>query len=67
MQSKLLITLGHLDTMMANLSQADSTILDADIAEKLALLTRNQILSNATVAMVGQTNLSDQYFLRLLQ
>ena len=67
MQSKLLITLGPLDTMMANLSQADSTILDADIAEKLALLTRNQILSNATVAMVGQTNLSDQYFLRLLQ
>ena len=67
MQNRLLINLGNLKTMMANLSQADSTILDADMAEELVLLTLNQILSNAAVAMVGQTNLSGQYFLRFLQ
>jgi flagellin len=59
--------LGNLGTIVENLSQADSTIRDADIAEELALLTRNQILSNAAVSMVGQTNFSGQNLLNLLQ
>jgi len=66
-QNRFLRTLGNLGTTVENLSQADSTIRDADIAEELALLTRNQILSNAAVSMVGQTNLSGQNLLNLLQ
>jgi len=67
LQNRFLRTLGNLGTTVENLSQADSTIRDADIAEELALLTRNQILSNAAVSMVGQTNLSGQNLLDLLQ
>lgn len=67
LQNRLQRTLGNLGTTVENLSQADSTIRDADIAEELALLTRNQILSNAAVSMVGQTNLSGQNLLDLLQ
>lgn len=66
-QNRFLRTLGNLGTTVENLSQADSTIRDADIAQELALLTRNQILSNAAVSMVGQTNLSGQNLLNLLQ
>ncbi|PCH51803.1 MAG: hypothetical protein COC22_05090, partial [Flavobacteriaceae bacterium] len=46
---------------------ADSTIRDADLTEEIALLTRNQILSEVAVSMVGQTNLSGQNLLNLLQ
>ncbi|MBT5470841.1 MAG: flagellin FliC [Nitrospina sp.] len=67
LQNRFHRTLGNLGTIVENLSQADSTIRDADIAEELALLTRNQILSNAAVSMVGQTNFSGQNLLNLLQ
>ncbi len=67
LQNRFLRTLGNLGTTVENLSQADSTIRDADIAEELALLTRNQILSDAAVSMVGQTNFSGQNLLDLLQ
>ncbi|MZG54525.1 MAG: flagellin FliC [Nitrospinae bacterium] len=66
-QNRLLRILGNLETTIKNLSQAESTIRDADIAEELALLTRNQILSNAAVSMMGQTNFSGQNLLNLLQ
>ncbi len=66
-QNRFLRTLGNLGTTIENLSQADSSIRDADIAEELALLTRNQILSDAAVSMVGQTNLSAQNLLNILQ
>ena len=39
---------------------------DADIAEEVALLTRNQILVQASTAMVGQANLLPQTILQLL-
>ena len=39
----------------------------ADIAEEVALLTRNQILVQAATAMVGQANLIPQSVLQLLQ
>ena len=67
LQNRLQITLGNLEITIENLSAADSTIRDADLAEEIALLTRNQILSEASVSMVGQTNLSGQNLLDLLQ
>ncbi len=66
LQNRLQRTLGNLGVSIENLSAADSTIRDADLAEEIALLTRNQILSNAAVSMVGQTNLSGQNLLNLL-
>ena len=39
---------------------------DADIAEEVAVLTRNQILVQAATAMVGQANLIPQSVLQLL-
>lgn len=66
LQNRLQRTLGNLGITIENLSAADSTIRDADLAEEIALLTRNQILSNASVSMVGQTNLSGQNLLDLL-
>jgi flagellin len=39
---------------------------DADIAHEVAMLTRNQILVQASTAMVGQANLIPQSVLQLL-
>ena len=52
--------------MLENLQAAESAIRDADIAEEVALLTRNQILVSASTAMVGQANLIPQSVLQLL-
>ncbi len=49
-----------------NLQAAESQIRDADIAEEVALLTRNQILVESATAMVGQANLIPQSVLQLL-
>ena len=49
-----------------NLTAAESQIRDADIAEEVALLTRNQILVESATAMVGQANLIPQSVLQLL-
>ena len=49
-----------------NIQAAESQIRDADIAEEIALLTRNQILVESATAMVGQANLIPQSVLQLL-
>ena len=53
-------------TVIENLQAAESQIRDADIAEEIALLTRNQILVEAATAMVGQANLIPQSVLQML-
>ncbi len=57
--------LNSLNTQTENLTAAVSTIRDADIAEELATLTKNQILVQAGVAMLGQANLIPQAVLTL--
>jgi flagellin len=52
--------------VVENLQAAESQIRDADIAEEIALLTRNQILVESATAMVGQANLIPQSVLQLL-
>ncbi|QPJ65094.1 MAG: flagellin FliC [Candidatus Nitrohelix vancouverensis] len=66
-QNRLVRTIGNLSITVENLSAAESAIRDADIAEEVALLTRNQILVQAATAMVGQANLIPQSVLQLLQ
>ncbi|MFQ5449811.1 MAG: flagellin [Nitrospinaceae bacterium] len=66
-QNRLVRTIANLSISVENLSAAESAIRDADIAEEVALLTRNQILVQAATAMVGQANLIPQSVLQLLQ
>ncbi|MBT3183249.1 MAG: flagellin FliC [Nitrospina sp.] len=66
-QNRFTKSLGTVAVSIENLTAADSTIRDADIAEELALLTRNQIVAQASVTMVGQTALSGQNLLDILQ
>ena len=66
-QNRLIRTISTISIAVENLSAAESAIRDADIAEEVALLTRNQILVQAATAMVGQANLIPQSVLQLLQ
>ena len=66
-QNRLIRTISTVSIAIENLSAAESAIRDADIAEEVALLTRNQILVQAATAMVGQANLIPQSVLQLLQ
>ena len=66
-QNRLVRTISTISIAVENLSAAESSIRDADIAEEVALLTRNQILVQAATAMVGQANLIPQSVLQLLQ
>ena len=66
-QNRLMRSISNLSISIENLSAAESQIRDADIAEEVALLTRNQIMVQASTAMVGQANLIPQSVLHLLQ
>ena len=65
-QNRLVRTISNLSVSIENLQAAESAIRDADIAEEVALLTRNQILVQASTAMVGQAKLIPQTILQLL-
>ena len=67
LQSGFAKSLGTLASSIQNLTAANSILRDADIAEEVALLTRNQIIAQASVTMVGQTNLASQRLLDILQ
>lgn len=65
-QNRFTKALGTLGVSIETLTSADSTIRDADIAEEIAILTRNQIIVQASVTMVGQSNLNGQNLLDIL-
>jgi flagellin len=66
-QNRLVRAISNISISIENLTSAESAIRDADIAEEVALLTRNQILVQSSTAMVGQANLIPQSVLQLLQ
>ena len=65
-QNRLTRSIANLSVSVENLTAAESSIRDADIAEEIAELTRNQILVQTSTAMVGQSNLIPQSVLQLL-
>ncbi|MZG54527.1 MAG: flagellin FliC [Nitrospinae bacterium] len=65
-QNRLARSVANLSVTIENLAAAESSIRDADIAEEIATLTRNQILVQSSTAMVGQANLIPQSILQLL-
>jgi flagellin len=66
MQNRLAVTMSNLDTYSTNLAAANSRIVDVDVAEETATLTRNQILVQAGAAMLAQANQGPQIALSLL-
>lgn len=66
LQNRLISTTENLSTAIENFSTANSRIRDADIAASTAELTKNQILSQATVGVLAQANTMPQNALRLI-
>ena len=66
-QNRLVRTIANISISIENLTAAESSIRDADIAEEIALLSRNQILVQTATAMLAQANLIPQSALQLLQ
>ncbi len=66
MQNRLNSTIANLAIAHENLSAANSRIRDADVAEETAELTRNNILMQAGVSVLGQANTMQQVALKLL-
>jgi flagellin len=66
MQNRLNSTIANLAVSHENLSAANSRIRDTDIAEESAELTRNNILLNAGVSVLGQANAMQQVAMKLL-
>jgi flagellin len=57
----------NLSVNIENLSSSESRIRNVDVASESANLTRNQILQQASAAMLSQANQSPQLALQLLQ
>jgi len=66
-QNRLTSTVANLTNVSENISSAQSQITDADYAAETANMTKAQILQQAGVAMLSQTNQLPQTVLSLLQ
>jgi flagellin len=66
-QNRLGSTINNLGVAVENLSAAESRIRDVDVAYETSQLTRNQILQQASIAVLSQANALPQSALRLLQ
>lgn len=66
-QNRLTSALHNLESYTENLIDAESRIRDVDFASETAELTRNQIFSQAAVAVLAQANQTPQAALQLLQ
>ena len=60
-------TVNNLTNISSNLSAAQGGIEDADFAHETTMLAKNQILQQASTAMLAQANASKQNVLSLLQ
>lgn len=67
LQNRLTSTIANLNIFHENMSAANSRIRDTDIAAETAELTRNQILMQAGISVLGQANNTSQMALALLK
>ncbi len=65
-QNRFESTISNLENVSENVSAARSRILDADIAEETAAMTKNNILQQAGVSILAQANQLPQLALSLL-
>lgn len=66
LQNRLQSTINNLAIYTENLSAANSRIRDTDMAAETSELTKNNILTQANVAVLGQANSNSQLALKLL-
>ena len=66
-QNRLEHTINNLGTSAENLTAAESRIRDVDMAKEMMEFTKNNILSQASQAMLAQANQQPQGVLQLLQ
>lgn len=66
-QNRLNVTVSNLQSATNNLSAANSRIRDVDVAEESAKMTRNNILSQAGLAVLSQANQLPSQALSLLR
>jgi len=66
-QNRLEYAVKGLDIGAENLQAAESRIRDADMAKQMVSMTKNQILSQSSTAMLSQANQKTQTVLQLLQ
>lgn len=67
MQNRLEHTINNLGTTSENLTASESRIRDVDMAKEMMEFTKNNILSQASQAMLAQANMQPQSVLQLLQ
>jgi flagellin len=65
--NRLEVAQSNIQTMRLNLSGANSRIRDVDVASETAQMSRNQVLSQAGLAVLSQANQLPQMALKLLQ
>ena len=66
MQNRLTSTINNLAISDENLSSANSRIRDTDFAEEVSEMTKNNILMQSGISVLGQANQSNQSALKLL-
>jgi flagellin len=66
-QNRLQYTLDNLSTYQQNLTAAQSSIQDVDMAAEMTKFTKEQILTQAGTSMLAQANQAPQSILKLLQ
>jgi flagellin len=66
LQNRLQSTINNLNVSVENLSSAKSRISDADMAQEVAEMTRNNIMLTAGISVLGQANQSTSMALKLL-
>ena len=66
MQNRLQSTINNLAISDENLSAANSRIRDTDIAEEVSEMTKNNILMQAGISVLGQANQTNSSALKLL-
>jgi flagellin len=67
MQNRLENTISNLQIQAENIQAAESRISDVDVATEMTEFVRNQVMSQAAVAMLAQANSLPQMALQLIQ
>lgn len=67
MQNRLENTISNLQIQAENLQAAESRVSDVDVASEMTEFVRNQVLTQAAVAMLSQANSLPRMALQLLQ
>lgn len=67
MQNRIQSIINNIMTSKENLASANSRIRDADLAEEVTSLTKNQILMQSGISVLGQANTAIKSALNLLQ